>query len=41
MEKATTTHFMSIIADEIYGFLENKGILLEEQTVCRRNLKGT
>ena len=27
-------------ADEIYGFLENKGILLEKQRGCRRNSKG-
>ena len=30
-----------IIADEIYGFLENKEILSEEQKGCRRNSKGT
>ena len=29
-----------IIVDEIYGFLENKGILPEEQKVCRRKSKG-
>ena len=29
------------IADEIYGFLENEGILLEEQKGCRRKSKGT
>ena len=30
-----------IIADEIYGFLENEGILPEEQKKCRRKSKGT
>ena len=30
-----------IIADEIYGFLENEGILPEEQKGCRRKSKGT
>ena len=29
-----------IIADEIYGFLENEGILPEEQKGCRRKSKG-
>ena len=30
-----------IIADEIYVFLENEGMLLEEQKGYRRKLKGT
>ena len=30
-----------IIADEIYGFLENEGILLDDQKGCRRKSKGT
>ena len=30
-----------IIADEIYAFLENEGMLLEEQKGYRRKLKGT
>ena len=30
-----------IIADEIYGFLENEGILPEERKGCRRKSKGT
>ena len=30
-----------IIADEIYGFLENKGILPEKQKGCRGKSKGT
>ena len=30
-----------IIADEIYGFLENEGILPEENKGCRRKSKGT
>ena len=30
-----------IIADEIYGSLENEGILPEEQKGCRRKSKGT
>ena len=30
-----------IIADEIYGFLENQGILPEERKGCRRKSKGT
>ena len=29
-----------IIADEIFGFLENEGILPEEQEGCRRESKG-
>ena len=30
-----------IIAHEIYGFLENEGILPEEQKACQRKSKGT
>ena len=30
-----------IIADEIYGFLDDEGILPEEQKGCRRKSKGT
>ena len=30
-----------IIADEIYGFLENEGILPEERKGCRRKSKIT
>ena len=30
-----------IIADEIYGCLENERILPEKQKVCRRKSKGT
>ena len=30
-----------IITDEIYGFLENKGLLPEEQKGCRRKSKST
>ena len=30
-----------VIAVEIYGFLENEGILPEEQKGCRRKSKGT
>ena len=30
-----------IVADEIYGFLENQGVLPEEQKGCRRKSKGT
>ena len=30
-----------IIADEIYRFLENEGILPEEKKGCRRKSKGT
>ena len=29
-----------IIADEIYGFLENEGLLPEKQKDCRRKSKG-
>ena len=31
----------SITGDEIYGFLENKGILAQEQEGCKRKSKGT
>ena len=31
----------AIIADEIYSFLENEGILAKEQKGCRRKSKGT
>ena len=30
-----------ITVDEIYGFLENEGILLKKQKGCRRKSKGT
>ena len=36
----TWTLLTGIIADEIYGFLENEGLLPEKQKDCRRKSKG-
>ena len=50
MKKATTAHYMSPLdmetvdrdnCDEIYGFLESEGILLENKKGWRRESKGT